>query len=266
MSKGAGKQTVTQKLDPQTAAMQAEVFRRAQAAANQPYTPYQGQTVAGVSDLSSDAAKQFEAGSMLTGLGASALAGNPDAFSRFMNPYQRNVIDALGQSYDRQRGQAALDANDAATRAGAFGGDRHALLVGERQGALDRAQMQDTANLLYGGFNDANQRALQAANFGLGSSQQAFNAGDYFRDIQQQYLTDQQNRFNEARDWDIRNLDILKGALTGTPYGQTQETPLYKNVGAGILGGAATGAQIGSAIPGVGTALGAGIGGLIGLF
>ncbi len=48
MSKGAGEQTTTTSVDPQTAAMQKEVFDRARNAANAPYQPYTGQQVAGV--------------------------------------------------------------------------------------------------------------------------------------------------------------------------------------------------------------------------
>jgi hypothetical protein len=265
MSKGAGKQTVTNKLDPQTAAMQGEVFRRAREASTQPLTQYGGQEVAGVDPRTRSAADQYSQGMNLGMGGLSALAGDQGAIANLMNPYQQNVLGALGSEYDRARGQASLGANDDATRGGAFGGDRHALLTGERMGALDRQQMGDTANLLYGGFNDAMGRAGQLANFGMQYGDRSFQAGDYFRNQQQQQYDNSRNNFNEARDWNVRNLDILKGGMTGMPYGTQTSQPLTRNAGAGLLGGAATGAQIGSVIPGVGTAIGAGVGGLLGL-
>lgn len=265
MAKKGGSQTTTQKLDPQTEAMQRDVYNRARQASQQPYTPYQGQTVASASPLSAQAAQQYQQLGGLAGLGGAAMAGDPNALGAFFNPYQSNVINAVGQQYDTLRGQAHLDANDAATRAGAFGGSRHGIAEGARLGQLDQGQAQTTANLLQSGFNDAQQRALQAANFGMGALGQQFGAGDYFRNIQQQYLGDQQNRFNEARDWDVRNLGILQSGLSGTPYGQSQSQPVTSNIAAGALGGALTGSQIGSVIPGIGTGIGAAIGGGLGL-
>lgn len=255
--KGGGSQTVQQKLDPQTEAMQRDVYNRARQASSQPYSGYRGQTVAGVSPLSSGAAAQYQQLGGLAGLGGRAMAGDQEAFGAFMNPYQQNVIDATGQQYDQLRSQAHLESNDAATRAGAFGGSRHAVMEGARMGQLDQGQAQTTAQLLQQGFGDAQQRALQAANFGMGALGQQFGAGDYMRNIQQQYLTDQQGRFNEARDWDVRNLGILQGAFSGTPYGQSQTQPLHQNRLAGAAGGALTGMQIGGPVGGI---IGGGLG------
>lgn len=265
MSKGGKSQTVTQKLDPETQRMQREVFDRAREVSQQPYTPYGHQTVATVDPNTTQALDRFQRGANLGFGGLDALAGDPNAIARLMNPYHSQVVGALGQHYDRMRNQAALGANDDATRAGAFGGDRHALLVGERQGALDRQQGADTANLLYGGYNDAMGRAGQLANLGFGASDRLFQGGDYLRNVDQQGLDDRYRRHLEERDWGVRGLDILKSGMAGTPYGMSTNTPLHRNWGAGVLGGAATGAQIGSLVPGIGTAVGAGLGGLFGL-
>lgn len=255
--KGGGSQTVTQKLDPQTEAMQRDVYNRARQASTQKYTPYGGQTVAGASPLMTSAAQQYQQLGGLAGLGGAAMAGDQEAFSKFMNPYQQNVVDAVGQQYDQLRSQAHLGANDAATRAGAFGGSRHAVMEGAQLGQLDQGQAQTTAGILQSGFNDAQQRALQAANFGMGALGQQAQMGDYFRNIQQQYLTDQQGRFNEARDWDVRNLGILQSGLSGTPYGQSQSQPYSQNRLAGAAGGALTGFQVGGPVGGI---IGGGLG------
>lgn len=259
--KGGGNQVVTQKLDPQTEAMQRDVYNRARQASTQKYTPYGGQTVAGASPLQTGAAQAYQGLGGLASLGGAAMAGDQGAFSQFMNPYQQNVVDAVGSQYDTLRGQAHLDANDAATRAGAFGGSRHAVMEGERLGQLDQGQAQTTAGILQSGFNDAQQRALQAANFGMGALGQQFGAGDYFRNIQQQYLTDQQGRFNEGRDWELRNLGVLQSGMSGTPYGQSQSQPLNSNPLAGIAGGAMTGFAMGGPVGGI---IGGGLG-LLGL-
>jgi hypothetical protein len=259
--KGGGSQTVTQKLDPLTQQMQGEIYRRAQSASTQPYTPYRGQTVAGVSPLSTQAAGQFGQLGGLAGLGGAAMAGDPAAFARFHNPFQSAVLDRLGASFDQLRGKTLMNANDQATQAGAFGGSRHGIMAGEQLGQIDRAQMDATANLLHQDFGDAFGRAQQTANFGLGALGQAFGAGDYFRNVQQQQLDDQQRRFNEARDWDVRNLDILKSGMSGVPYGQSQTQPVSRNALAGAAGGALTGFQLGGPVGGI---IGGGIG-LLGL-
>jgi hypothetical protein len=259
--KGGGSQTVTQKLDPQTQQMQGEIYRRAQQASTQPYTAYQGQTVAGVSPLATGAAGSFQQLGGLAGLGGAAMAGDPSAFGRFMNPYLQNVVGQVGQQFNQLRNQATLDTNQQATQAGAFGGSRHGIMQGERLGQLDRAQADQTAQLLNQGFNDSWNRAQQTANFGFGALGSQFAAGDYFRNVQQQGLDDNQRRFNEARDWDVRNLDILKSGMTGTPYGQSQTQPTSRNALAGAAGGALTGFQLGGPVGGI---IGGGLG-LLGL-
>ena len=83
---------------------------------------------------------------------------------------------------------------------------------------------------------------------------------------QQQAL--EQQRLNA----ELERYMMLINAGQGIPFGsllgqtQTQSTPLTRNRGAGLLGGAATGAQIGSLVPGIGTMFGAIGGGLLGAF
>lgn len=249
-------------------------------------------------------------------IGARALGGDQGAVDQMMNPYMQNVIGAMGSQFDRMRGKSVMDVNDIATKGGAFGGDRQALLQGERLGEIDRAQSSTIADLLHGGFNDMTNRAGAAANLGLGAGglgrdfeqmmaqyrlgvggqnlqgqgMQAdynlgqgnlglgsldaamkalggqygagaglFGAGGVYRDANQQMLDSNQQMFNEQRDWSLRGLNAMNSAMSGTPYGTTSSTPLTKNVGAGILGGATTGFTMGGP-------WGALAGGLLGAF
>lgn len=310
MSKPAGKQTVTNKLDPATIQMQREVFDRARQVSDQPFSQYGGPSVAGASGLSGEAVGGVRNVSGLLAnlgqqsaahdpglslgaynqagqMGANALSGDQSAINRLMNPYQQGVIDQLGGAYDRMRQKSLLDTNAQATRSGAFGGDRAALLAGERLGEIDRAQGDQVANLLYGGFNDAMGRAGSIANLGLSAGQlalgegdqrlrglgqagqmaqgqlgaagQLFGMGDYFRGIDQSRMDDLRNRFNERRDWDVRGLDILKGGMSGMPHGSVTEQPMTRNALAGAAGGAMTGAQL----AGPWGAIAGGLGGLL---
>lgn len=350
--KSAGSQTVTNTPDALTQQYRQQIFNKASDVASQPYSSYQGRRVAGADPLSGQGvagmqnaqsqygdifrqAQNFGLPNMSFGsglsqgggfntspysqagaTGAAALGGDQSAISRLMDPYQKNVIGALGNEYNRARDKSVLDTNDIATRGGAFGGDRQALMQGERLGALDRGQMSDTANLLSGGYQNMMSNANNAANLGLGggqlsnqyhlgvgdqtlrgqglgadyalgqgqqrlgalgqasnaaagqanAGQNLFNAGDYLRGIDQQGLDSLLSQFNEKRGWGANQLDILKSGLSGMPTGSTQSQPLTRSGGAGILGGAATGAGIGKMFGPMGAGLGAGLGGLFGLF
>jgi phage tail tape-measure protein len=76
-----------------------------------------------------------------------------------------------------------------------------------------------------------------------------------------------QQQMDAIRNIGLQRLGIVQSSLGATPanLGGTVQTPMYSNTGAGLLGGALAGAQLGSAIPGVGTAIGAVGGGLLGL-
>lgn len=331
MSKGGPKeQIVTNQLDPATERYRNEVFNRARDVSNQSYIPYNKQTVAGPDIASSQAlmgmsgmggvydsvGRGFNGASGAFGMvpngingpnigpyagaganAARALGGDQGAISALMDPYQKNVIDALGGQYDQLRGKAEMATNSDATRAGAFGGDRAALLTGERLGALDRGQASDIANLLSSGYNSTMDRASGTAGLGLNAQNMAgqfglglgnlrlgaaqgqlgaaqgqlgvaqgregalmnqFGMGDYFRGINQQRLDSAHNAFNEQRDWGLRGLNVLQGGLTGMPYGNSQSQPLYNNKFGSVAGGAATGF-------GIGGPAGAVVGGLGGL-
>ena len=279
--------------------------------------------------------------------GAAALGGNAQAAAGLMNPYQQQVLDAVGADYDKQRAQAHTDANQAATAAGAFGGSRHGVMEGARLGELDQGEMSTMAGLRAQGFNDAMSRAGEAANLGLGAGSQdlagrqlgqgygqmgmqarglgqgynslgmqarglgaqfgnlglnaeqvgqgyngmgmdarnlglqydnlglgarnaatgayqgalgaygqagqlagaganaaqgLFNMGDYYRAVNQQGLNDQDARFREQRDWDLRNLGVLQSGI-GSQIGSTQSQQMKQDPWQQILG---TGLTIGS--------------------
>ncbi len=211
--------------------------------------------------------------------GMQALAGDPNASKQMMNPFEQQVVDRVTGDYGRLNAQAQMGINDQATKSGAFGGSRHGVASGVASGEIARGLGDQIAGLRNQGFTDAMGRAQGLANLGLGGYQQAQNALGYQSDLlgQQNRLTGQQygmgndrrmlgqqqldvNRrnFDQQQNWDVRNFDIMRGA-SGLPGGSTQSQPLYNNGAAGFLGGAATGAGIGSM---AGGPLGAGIGAL----
>lgn len=376
MSKGDSKQTVQTTLDPEFETYRNQIFNRARGVADQGYTPYNGQTVAGIDPLTRQGVtglqgaqsqydllrqmsmnqgerfnymgqelgnlgfgfgqdanqlgqlaggfdaqgramgdwasgmdqfgRRFDPYAATGAVGARALGGDAAATQSLMNPYQQQVLDAVGADFNKQRALAHTQANQAATQAGAFGGDRHAVMEGARLGELDSAQLATMANLRQTGFNDAMGRAGQAANLGFGAGEmdlagrglglegrrvgqdfnqlglgarglgaqydqmglgargmqgdmynlgmgalgqagqfagagmdasgQLMNAGDYYRNIEQQRLSDQYGRHLEERDWGLRNLGILQGGIQGMPYGTTQTTRTPSDPLGGLLG------------------------------
>lgn len=290
MGAKGGSQTTTQGLDPATAAMQQQVYGAAmsaaglgtpagfgtgwgqmaqsrnpllaklgaQGAAHYPGTPAGAAGppagTYGLDPATKQAMEQVGQFASAGQHGLAALNGDAGAFASFMNPYNSGVLDAVHSQFNDARTQAGLDTNDAATRAGAFGGARHGVAEGVRLSELDKAEMAQQAGLTYQGFNDAMARAASSANLGFGASGQLAQMGDYARGVAQQ------------NDPAMMRLRLLQGAMSGTPYGTQTTQPTSRNVGAGVLGGASSGAEIGSAFGPWGTGIGAGIGGLIGLF
>src|SRR4029077_8837101 len=131
ISKG-GKQVVSQTVDPQTQAYVNQLRQTATGAGAQ-YAPY------------------AQGGQ----LGFAALTGNPAAQQQFMSPY----LNQMNPFFAQQRALAAQGANDQATNAGAFGGDRSQIGAAVAGSQADQSQ----AAFNYQAFQDAMQRAGYAS-------------------------------------------------------------------------------------------------------
>lgn len=233
MSKKGGSQTATTTTtpDPMAADWMRKVFGAAEGVG-------QG---AGTS-----AARNFYGG-MLPGanLGFGALSGDAAATQQLMNPFMGQVMDRMKSEFGNLNAMTTKGMDDAATKAGAFGGSRHGIATGTALARNAETAQNQMAATLHGGFNDAMGRAGQLVNFGMGGAQGM-----------------------AGLDPNTMRFQAMQAAGQGMPWGGTTSMtqPVNRNRGAGVLGGAATGAQIGSMIPGLGTGIGAGIGGLLGLF
>ena len=110
------------------------------------------------------------------------------------------------------------------------------------------------------GYGQAAQQAQQARQIGRQGAMDVMGLGGA-----RQQLTQQQ--MDALRNIGIERLGISQGALSGQlpNLGMTQTSPLYRNTGSSLLGGALAGSQIGKGIEGLGAGYGAGIGALLGL-
>jgi hypothetical protein len=124
----------------------------------------------GAPQLANDAAGTYSGYQQGGNLGFSALTGNQDAAKQFMNPYQSQVIDANNANLAKTEGQTINNVNDAATKAGAFGGSRHGVAEGVALSNDVMANQAQNANLLTQGYNTATNNATNAANLGFGAA------------------------------------------------------------------------------------------------
>ena len=231
MSKGA---TITQTEVP---AYQEQAYKDLYAAGRQvagmPFVPYTGPMVAG---FSPDQLQAFEATRGLFGETQAfspvsqlqELAQTPLDVSAYMSPYQEAVIDPALRGIQERQDVAQQAAQEAAIKAGAFGGSRGTLLETEAQKPYIQAAADTEAKLRQAGFEQAAQLAAQQQGFqagllsdlygqqlqglgmlsGIGGQQQA---------LQQQALEAARGEFERALGYPAQQLAYLTGAISGVP-------------------------------------------------
>lgn len=215
-----------------------------------PYQPYTGQMVAGLSgneqrareyanaNLGATAGMYGQAGDAIRrgmamdwtpeSVGSTSVEG-PDrvAYRGFdaerirarQNPYERDVVDATAAYFDEQRDRELMQNQARATRAGAFGGSRHGVADAElmRQSQMGKAGM--LADLRYRGYNDA-MAADERETAGMFGAD-TFNAtGGYNARRDNAVRGDEAARFNAGRQdaaaqWRAANQYQGAGMLSG---------------------------------------------------
>jgi hypothetical protein len=224
-----------------------------------------------------------------------------DVTSR-MNPYTNDVLNPSLKILDQQRQQADNQIASNARSSGAFGGSRQAVQQGVNDAQSSLAAGQLAGNLNTQSYNTAlasqqadqnraltagqsNQNAgLQGANLNLQGAAQTGNLSALNNNLtsaelnnlstsgnqQQQLLQNQlgynSQQFQNAWNYPYQQLNTLTSATSSQPYGSTTTTSGGGNPTASALGGAASGAAIGSTFGPWGTAIGAVGGGLMGAF
>lgn len=310
-------QTTSQTIDPRVQGMWSGLYNDVTSYMDaNPYQAYQGDLVAGVDPLSNQAQGLLSSGLGPNGAlaGAGQIATDMGGFQApnvtpgsllsgpgigaYMDPYTDSVVNTALSDIDRARQMQQVGNASYATQAGAFGGDRAAIVEAEtNRAALDqaartsaqlRSQGFDRAASLYG--QDLN-RGMQAdlANQGaaLSSGQLRLGAGGLLgnvfgnqlagtqalnqfglqnRDVMQQGLASDFARYQDEQNDPYRRFQFQQGILSGMPYGVTNTATTPGNAGAGFAGGALSGAGIGSTFGLPGALIGGGIGGLLGLF
>jgi len=228
---GVGQQTGTESsLSNWAGPYVTDMLGRGQALANQDYQAYGGPLTAGESDLQSTAFQGIAGLSIPTDkMGAFT----PQQFGAqqakdYMNPYLTAALDPQIAEARRQSEIQNLTNRTAATKAGAFGGGRGALMESENQ----RNLLQNLSGITGKGYSDAytqamnqfnveqgrGQTAQDAANtYGLAALQKQGEAGQAQRDIEQQGISADVKEFETQREFPYKQVQYQQSLLQGLP-------------------------------------------------
>ena len=162
------------------------------------------------------------------GQNAGAQYMGPNAYKQFMDPYQKQVMDASLAQFDKKSGEQARAAGLAAAKGSAFGTERFGVQEGSRQAQsnLDRASM--TANMLSQGYQQAKQAA---ANAFTQANQQALQNMNMYGQAGQ----GQQNLAQGLQGQAAQNLGLFQSSAQGQ-QGMAQLQPQLAMQGIGALG------------------------------
>jgi hypothetical protein len=227
-------------------------------------------------------------------------AGAPQMFQGNTSvPFSGQTQDALGMTEDLARSGAAVNPalqQHNATLNGDYlhgGSGFNAALdaaknqiipdvqsmfsrAGRSQSGLAQGEMAGRIGDAFAGLYNQ-ERARQMSSLGMAPQMaqlanqpaaQLAQVGSAYEGMDQQLLNDEIQRFEYAQNAPQMQLDNYIARLGGvSPFAggtTTEQTPIYRNKGAGFLGGAMSGASIGSTFGPWGTAIGALGGGLLG--
>lgn len=146
-------------------------------------------------------------------MGLTALSGGA-------NPFMNAYLEGLNPIWDQARQQALGAIGDQATQSGAYGGSRHGVAEGVALGQIGQGQ----AAQRYQAFNDAQQRAAQAAQFGLAGLGGSAEIARYMQEYPQLFAS--------------RQLGLLNQGIG--PYGTTQTQEMQSDPFSSLLGAGLT--------------------------
>jgi len=227
------------------------MLAKGQAASNAPYQAYKGPLTAGTSGLQNQAFQGIAGLTVPTDQMGAFTPGtfNAAAAQQYMNPYLQASLDpqiaeARRQSQITQMGNAAQ-----ATKAGAFGGSRGALMDTETQRNLGTNLAGITGAGYNAAFNNAQQQfnteqgmGLNAQNqnnqYGLGALQKQADLGAIQRGIESEGVAADKTQFEEQRDYPLKAAQYQQSLLQGLPLATQNYSYQQPSALSNALGGA----------------------------
>lgn len=229
-----------------------EMLGRGEALASQPYQTYTGPLTAGPSELQQQAWQGISGLQIPTGQQMTYTPGSytdTGVAQKYMSPYIQTALDPQLAEARRQSEIENLKNRTAATRAGAFGGSRGALMESENQ----RNLLQNLANITGKGYQTAYEQgaqqfnteqgrqqaaAKQAQDFGLAGLAAQGTAGATQQAIEQQGVAADYGQFQEARDYPYKQVQYMQSLLQGLPLAAQSYTYAQPSTLSNILGSA----------------------------
>jgi len=229
-----------------------QMLGQGQALATQPYQAYTGPLTAGPSALQEQAWQGIPGLQIPTGEQTSFTPGSyttPGVAEKYMNPYIQTALNPQIEEARRQAEIENLKNKTAATRAGAFGGSRGALMESEAQ----RNLLQNLANITGQGYQKAydvgatqfnteqgreQAAAKQAQDYGLAGLSAQSTAGAQQRDIAGQGVAADYAQFQEQRDYPYKQTQYMQSLLQGLPLAAQSYSYSQPSTLSNILGSA----------------------------
>jgi len=190
-----------------------EVFPMATDIGQMPFTPYEGQMVADVSQTSLGALPYYDQIGQISGMTPADYQAMNEAN---LSGYTANVLDPALARMAREREIAQTQEMADITRSGAFGNERRGVYEGERQATYELGRDQMIADLMRQGYNEAQAATMAQLQIGQGAAGQAAAGLQQVGGLQQ--TTDQAaleaayNEFLREQNYPLQTLGALVGA------------------------------------------------------
>lgn len=260
---------------PASGALEGMVKSAQDAYAATPKTPVfsgpNADQTAAVDYLRGQAAGTATGSDELRALGQQTASGyflNPET-----NPYIKQAVESAIRPLQKQLDGRIVSVGDAATMAGAYGGDRQALLKAKALTGFNEAALDTSGKIYFDNYNNERTRQMGAGALFDQANALALKPGQILSSIGDQQQQWDIAKATAAMDAPWAGLDRLQQTLSGVQgYGSQETDGTTVATGAkgskasGALGGALGGASAGSAFGPWGAGIGAVIGGLGGLF
>lgn len=225
-----------------------DMLSNAQAAANAPYQAYQGPLTAGPSALQTQVSQGLQGIAQPANYGKSFT--DQGVAQQYMNPYLQLSLNPQLDELRRQSGITQVGNDAKMTNAGAFGGDRQALLTAETQRNLQQQQEQTTGNA----YNTAFQQAMNQFNAEQGQGQNLMAtksaAGAVDQGLAQADVAANKTAFEQERDNPYKMLEFQKSMLSGLPLTAQGTTTAVPPILQQMAGGAAGGISLADILSG----------------
>jgi hypothetical protein len=239
-------QTTEVKLPAWVDAASQKNYAQAEKIAGQKYRPYTGKRLAdqsamttrGYDLLNKNVGIADQDYAKATGL-LDRASGDLD-IQKYLNPYTAEVEKNALSAVDRQRQQSIMQGSDTAASSGAFGGSRHGLTAAVTNTEAAREAGDLSARLRAQGFDTATANAFAdmarmrdtaGAYQGLGQQKQTsgmadvgslLGAGEQEQGYRQKQIDVAREKWDEPRNFQIDNLNLLLSSLGMSPYGKSE--------------------------------------------